>query len=86
MRRVEHHLRHLLDELSAAIGRSREDDRVELTRLRSGVESRLGEVDPEEHHSLIESLERAETQFEAEHPSLAQSIRQALISLSSAGI
>lgn len=83
---MEQHLRHLLDELSAAIGRSRDDDRVELTRLRSGVERRLDVEDPEEHRSLIESLERAETDLESRHPSLAQSIRQALVALSSAGI
>lgn len=52
----------------------------------SGVEQRLNEPDPEQHHSLVESLERAETEFEVDHPSLAQSIRQVLISLSSAGI
>lgn len=83
---MEQHLRHLLDELNAAIGRSSEADREELARLHSGVERRLGEDGPEEHHSLVESLRRAETGFEADHPSLAQSIRQALQALSSAGI
>jgi hypothetical protein len=82
---VEQHLRHLLDSLAAARGRGPEDDE-ELARLHEAVERRLDSADPEEHHGLVESLERAETRFETDHPSLAQSIRQALQSLSSAGI
>lgn len=83
---MEQHLRHLLDELATAIGRGRGEDREKLTRLQSGVERRLNSGDPQEHHSLVESLERAETEFETEHPTLAHAIRQALLSLSSAGI
>ena len=83
---MEKHLRHLLDELSAAIGRAKQDeDREELTRLRGAVEGRLagGEDD---HPGLLDSLEKAELRFEADHPTLAQSVRQAIQGLSSAGI
>ena len=39
---MEQHLRHLLDELSAAIGRTRDrGDREELTRLQGAVEQHL---------------------------------------------
>jgi hypothetical protein len=83
---VEQHLRHLLDSLAAARGQGRDEDDEELTRLHAAVERRLAGGEPEEHRGLVESLERAETRFEADHPSLARSIRQALQSLSSAGI
>lgn len=83
---MEQHLRHLLDELNAAIGRSSDAEREDLARLHSGVERRLAEGPSEEHHSLVESLQRAETGLETSHPALAQSIRQALQALSSAGM
>ncbi len=83
---MEQHLRHLLAELDAAIARSSDAERAELSRLHSGVERRLAESAPEEHHGLVDSLQRAETGLEAAHPSLAQSIRQALQALSSAGM
>ena len=87
MRVVEQHLRHLLDELSAAIGRVRQDEeREELTRLHGEVESRLRESDEGEQSGLVDALEKAEVRFESDHPTLAQSLRQAIQSLSSAGI
>jgi hypothetical protein len=84
---VEQHLRHLLDELSAAIARARgHEDREELTRLRGAVEARVEGGDPEEHPHLVDALEKAEIRFESEHPTLAESLRQAVQALSSAGI
>jgi hypothetical protein len=84
---VEQHLRHLLDELSDAIGRTkRQEEREELARLRGAVEGRLEGGDGDEHTGLVDSLEKAEIRFESDHPTLAQSIRQAIQSLSSAGI
>ncbi|MEW6474072.1 MAG: DUF4404 family protein [Actinomycetota bacterium] len=84
---MEQHLRHLLDELSAAIKRSKHDEeREELTRLHQEVEQRLERTRQSEHTGLVDSLEKAEIQFESEHPTLAQSLRQAIQALSSAGI
>ena len=112
---MEQHLRHLLDELSAAIGRTDDEDhRQELTRLHGEIERRLdigaagsdaggqllsgpgaggpGAVRPgaavggEEHDGLVDRLESAELRFEADHPSLGASIRQAIQSLSAGGI
>lgn len=84
---MEQHLRHLLDELSAAIKRARHhEDREELTRLQGAVEGRLQGDGVEEHSGLIDALEKAEIRFESDHPSLAESLRQAIQSLSSAGI
>jgi hypothetical protein len=85
---VEQHLRHLRDELSAAIHRSkRQEEREELTRLHDEVESRLEAADEQEEHSgLIDALEKAEIRFESEHPSLAAALREAIELLSAAGI
>jgi hypothetical protein len=86
---VEQNLRHLLDELKAAIRRTKEgDDREELTRLHGELESRLaGSSDgDEERDSLVDRLEKAEIRFESEHPSLGASIRQAIQSLTAGGI
>jgi hypothetical protein len=84
---VEQHLRHLLDELGAAIGRARHrEDKEELTRLQGAVEARLRGGGEAEHSGLIDALEKAEIRFESDHPTLAQSLRQAVQSLSSAGI
>jgi hypothetical protein len=84
---VEQHLRHLLDELSAAIHRSkRQEEREELTRLQGKVETRLGAADEEEHSGLVDALEKAEIRFETEHPSLAKALREAIERLSAAGI
>jgi len=87
---VEQHLRHLLDELKAAIGRTKEDDesREELTRLHRAVESRLQaeQSGDEEHNGLVDRLEKAEIRFETDHPSLGASLRQAVQSLTAGGI
>ncbi|HET9769238.1 MAG TPA: DUF4404 family protein [Acidimicrobiia bacterium] len=85
---MENHLRHLLDEISAAIGRvTHHDDREELTRLQGAVEGRLdGRAGEDDHPGLLDSLEKAEIRFEADHPTLAQSLRQAIQGLSSSGI
>jgi len=83
---VEQHLRHLLDELSAAIGRTKEDkDREELTRLQGAVEQHL-EGGGDDDHGLIDKFEKAEIRFESDHPSLGASLRQAIQSLSATGI
>ena len=87
---MEQHLQHLLDELRAAIGRTKEGDesRAELTRLQDEVESRLqaGDGGGEESTGLVDRLEKAEIRFETEHPSLGASIRQAVQSLTAGGI
>jgi hypothetical protein len=88
---VEHHLRHLLDELSSAMGRAKHhDEREELTRLHEQVEKRLERAEKaekdEEHSGLVEALERAEIDLEADHPTLAAALRSAINALSSAGI
>jgi hypothetical protein len=83
---VENHLRHLLDEISAAMGRARQPDKEELTRLHGAVEGRLEGRDDDDHTGLLDSLEKAEIRFEADHPTLAQSLRQAIQGLSSSGI
>jgi hypothetical protein len=84
---VEHHLRHLLDELSAAIKRTKgPEEREELTRLLGAVENRLGGDDSGEPAGLLDGLEKAEIRFESDHPTLAESLRQAIQALSSAGI
>jgi Domain of unknown function (DUF4404) len=102
---VEQHLRRLLDELSAAIGRTKDhEEREELTRLHGAVEQHLqasgtGSDDGEdgsddggddrgdgEHARLVDVFEKAEIRFESGHPSLAESLRQAIQSLSSAGL
>jgi hypothetical protein len=84
---VDNPLRNLLDELSAAIGRAKHrEDREELARLRSVVEDRLTGAEEEERRSLLDSLEKAEIRFEADHPTLAESVRQAIQALSSSGI
>jgi len=117
---VEEHLRHLLDELSAAIRRTDDPDhRQELTRLQGEIERRLdvgaagleaggqlvsgpgaggpGAVAPgtapigtrlghDDNDGLIDRLESAELRFEADHPSLGASIRQAIQSLTAGGI
>jgi hypothetical protein len=107
---VEQHLRHLLDEISAAIRRTDDEGhRRELTRLQGEIERRLdvgaagseaggqlvsgpgagapgAAIGGEEHDGLIDRLESAELRFEADHPSLGASIRQAIQSLTAGGI
>ena len=83
---MEEHLRHLRDELQAAIGRTDEghEDREELTRLQGAVESRLEGGDDE--HGLVDWLEKTEIRVESDHPSLGASIRQAIQSLTAGGL
>jgi len=85
---VEQHLRHLLDELKAAIGRTKEGDegREELTRLHGAIESRLESADDNDHNGLVDWLEKAEIRFESDHPSLGASLRQAIQSLTATGL
>jgi hypothetical protein len=83
---VEQHLRHLLDELSAAIGRTKDHrDREELTRLQGAVEQHLDATGTDEG-GLVDVFEKAEIRFESDHPSLAESLRQAIQSLTATGI
>jgi uncharacterized protein DUF4404 len=97
---VEQHLRHLLDELSAAIGRTKDhEEREELTRLHGAVEQHLeatgaddgGDADRDDGDDgddggLVDIFEKAEIRFESDHPSLAESLRQAIQSLTATGI
>ena len=99
---MEQHLRHLLDELSAAIGRTKDHgDREELTRLQGAVEQHLeatgtddrgGQArdgkgrDDDDDGGLVDVFEKAEIRFESDHPSLAESLRQAIQSLTATGI
>jgi hypothetical protein len=85
---VEQHLRHLLDEIKAAIGRTNEGDesREELASLHGAVEQRLESGEGDEHNGLVDRLEKAEIRFESDHPSLGASIRQAVQSLTAGGI
>ena len=85
---MEQHLRHLLDELKAAIGRTKEGDetREALTSLHGAVERRLESGEGDEHNGLVDRLEKAEIQLESDHPSLGASIRQAVQSLTAGGI
>jgi len=91
---VEDDLRRLLDELSAAIERTREgdEDRAELARLVDAVEQRLhasdgeGAAAPDEHHRLVQTLRGAAVRFEADHPALGGALRRAVDALSAAGI
>lgn len=84
---MEQHLRHLLDELSEAIGRSKGDEeREELTRLHGQIQSRLEASGEEEHTGLVAALEKAEIRFETDHPTLGSALRSAVEVLSAAGI
>lgn len=86
---MEQDLRRLLDELDAAIDRSRvgDEDHAELTRLVEAVNRRLQETpDAEDQDSLLDAMERGATRFEGEHPTLADALRRAINVLSSAGI
>lgn len=79
-------MRHLIQEISNALGGAKDEDREELTRLRGAVQGRLEGSGGDDPRGLVDSLERAEIRFEADHPRLAESIRQVIQSLSSAGI
>ena len=84
---MEQHLRNLLDELSAAMSRSkRHQEREELARLQGEVESRLEAAGEDEHSGLVDALEKAEIRFESDHPALGRALRGAIEVLSSAGI
>ena len=88
---MEQHLRRLLDELSAAMGRAKHhEEREDLSRLHGAVERRLAEAESEEageeHSSLVDRLEEAEVRLETDHPTLAEALRDAIQALSSAGI
>jgi hypothetical protein len=85
---VEEHLRHLRDELQAAIGRTDEgqEDREELTRLHGAVESRLEGGGDDDEGGLVAWLEKTEIRVESDHPSLGASIRQAIQSLTAGGL
>jgi hypothetical protein len=84
---VEQHLRRLLDELSGAIGRARQnEDREELSRLHEKVQARLGQSSEMERSGLVGALEKAELRFESEHPTLGEALRDAIEVLSAGGI
>ncbi len=84
---MEEHLRRLMHEISVAMGRAKDEDREELTRLHGVVQGHLeGSDDGDDRANLVGSLEQAETRFEVDHPRLASAIQQALETLSSSGI
>jgi hypothetical protein len=86
---VEEDLHRLLDELHAAIDRTREghEDRAELARLVDAVQRRLHPgATEEEHGHLVGALRGAAFRFEADHPVLGEAIRRAVDSLGAAGI
>jgi hypothetical protein len=86
---VEDDLKQLLNELSAAIERTREghEDRADLARLVAAVERRLqSDVPAEDHRHLIDVLKQAEVRFESDHPRLGSALQQAIQALSAAGI
>jgi replication-associated recombination protein RarA len=85
MRAMEQHTRRLLNEISEAMERAKDEDREELVRLHRAVERHV-EGSGGDQAGLVNSLEMAEVRFEVDHPTLAQSIRQVLESLSSSGI
>jgi uncharacterized protein YPO0396 len=82
---MEQHMRRLIDEISKAMERAKEEDREELARLRRDVQRHV-EGSGGDQGGLVDSLEVAEVRFEVDHPALAQAIRQVLDSLSSSGI
>jgi hypothetical protein len=82
---MEQRLRNLIQQISVAMEHAKGEDREELARLRGVVEARLDQSGDDDL-GLVDSLGKAEVRFETGHPRLAQSIRQALQSLSSAGI
>lgn len=84
-RAMEQHMRRLIDEISKAMERAKEEDREELARLRRDVQRHV-KGSGGDQGGLVDSLEVAEVRFEVDHPALAQSIRQVLDSLSSSGI
>ena len=84
-RAMEQHTRRLLNEISEAMERAKDEDREELVRLHRAVERHV-EGSGGDQAGLVNSLEMAEVRFEVDHPTLAQSIRQVLESLSSSGI
>jgi Domain of unknown function (DUF4404) len=83
---MEQQMRHLIQEISVAMRRAKDEDREELTQLRGVVQRRLEEGGDDDHGGLVDSLEKAEVRFEVDHPALALSIRQVLQSLLSSGI
>jgi uncharacterized protein YPO0396 len=85
LRAMEQHMRRLIDEISKAMERAKEEDREELASLRRDVQRHV-EGSGGDQGGLVDSLETAEVRFEVDHPALAQSIRQVLDSLSSSGI
>jgi len=84
-RAMEQHTRRLLNEISEAMERAKDEDREELVRLHRAVERHV-QGSGGDQAGLVNSLEMAEVRFEVDHPTLAQSIRQVLESLSSSGI
>lgn len=86
---MEDDLKQLLNELSAAINRTRDghEDQAELVRLVAAVERRLQSDAPaEDHRHLIDVLKQAEVRFESDHPRLGSALQQAIQTLSAAGI
>lgn len=88
---MEDSLRRLLDELDAAIDRTRDDDgmteadQAELARLVELVNARL-HGEEHDHDGLVDSLEGSAVRFENDHPTLTSAIRRAVDLLSAHGM
>jgi uncharacterized membrane protein YebE (DUF533 family) len=88
---MDDQLRAHLDELEAAIGDARADDRIDeaervrLRELLDRVRTDLG-ADDEERNGIAEQLEESAVRFEADHPTIAAAIRSAVHTLTGYGI
>ncbi|MDQ2650951.1 MAG: DUF4404 family protein [Actinomycetota bacterium] len=82
---VEEPLEELLAELKAAIEAAEEGSgsRAEIARLADEVDRRLNE---EDHDNLVDDLRREISEFQVEHPRLADAIGRAADALSALGL
>lgn len=87
---MDDQLRAHLDELEAAIGEARADDRIdeaERIRLRELLDRVRTDLGVEGDRSgLAEQLEESAVRFEADHPTIAATIRSAVHTLTGYGI
>ena len=85
---METDLRHLLEELNAALSRLEPGDRsrADIERLAKAVQRRLDDPHADHDQSLGEHLQDASLRFEAEHPRLGTAIQTVISGLGSAGI
>lgn len=84
---MEAELRRLLDELRTAIDHTQTtpEARAELSGLADAIDARLTEPDADHAH-LSDAVGEAARRFEAEHPSLGQTLRSLVHGLGASGI